>query len=92
MTGWRSWTFREDEGGMTNLAVVEAPNSEMECWRFGGDARGAASDKSAALVTPDRAGAAGNGGADPLNLEFDDPGGDALLNTGRHSPASPLKP
>ena len=43
-------------GGMTNLAVVEAPNSEMEALAIAVAMREARHlDKSAALVTPDRA-------------------------------------
>jgi ATP-dependent helicase/nuclease subunit B len=70
-------------GGMKNLAVIEAPNPEMEAlavaialreaWHLG---------KSAALVTPDRALARRVMAAlDRWNLDFDDSGGDALIET-----------
>jgi ATP-dependent helicase/nuclease subunit B len=71
------------EGGMTNLAVVEAPNSEMEALAIAVVMREARHlDKSAALVTPDRALARRVMAAlTRWNLEFDDSGGDALLDT-----------
>ena len=71
------------EGGMTNLAVVEAPNSEMEALAIAVAMREARHlDKSAALVTPDRALARRVMAAlTRWNLEFDDSGGDALLDT-----------
>ena len=71
------------EGGMTNLAVVEAPNSEMEALAIAVAMREARHlDKSAALVTPDRALARRVMAAlGRWNLEFDDSGGDALLDT-----------
>src|SRR5262245_41260383 len=69
--------------GMKNLAVIEAPNPEMEAlavaialreaWHLG---------KSAALVTPDRALARRVMAAlHRWNLDFDDSGGDALTET-----------
>jgi ATP-dependent helicase/nuclease subunit B len=69
--------------GMENLAVIEAPNPEMEAlavaialreaWHMG---------KSAALVTPDRALARRVTAAlGRWNLDFDDSGGDALIET-----------
>ena len=70
-------------GGMTNLAVVEAPNSEMEALAIAVAMREARYlDKSAALVTPDRALARRVMAAlTRWNLEFDDSGGDALMDT-----------
>ena len=67
-------------GGMTKLAVVEAPNSEMEALAIAVAMREARHlDKSAALVTPDRALARRVMAAlTRWNLEFDDSGGDAL--------------
>jgi ATP-dependent helicase/nuclease subunit B len=69
--------------GMTNLAVVEAANPEMEALAIAVAMREARYlNKSAALVTPDRAlarrviAALGR-----WNLEFDDSGGDALMDT-----------
>jgi ATP-dependent helicase/nuclease subunit B len=69
--------------GMTNLAVIEAANPEMEALAIAVAMREARHlDKSAALVTPDRAlarrviAALGR-----WNLAFDDSGGDALLDT-----------
>jgi ATP-dependent helicase/nuclease subunit B len=69
--------------GMTNLAVIEAANPEMEALAIAVAMREARHlDKSAALVTPDRAlarrviAALGR-----WNLEFDDSGGDALTDT-----------
>jgi ATP-dependent helicase/nuclease subunit B len=70
-------------GGMKSLAVIEAPNPEMEAlavaialreaWHLG---------KSAALVTPDRALARRVMAAlHRWNLDFDDSGGDALMET-----------
>ena len=69
--------------GMTNLAVVEAPNSEMEALAIAVAMREARHlNKSAALVTPDRALARRVMAAlTRWNLEFDDSGGDALLDT-----------
>ena len=70
-------------GGMTNLAVIEAENSEMEALAIAVVMREARHlNKSAALVTPDRAlarrviAALGR-----WKLEFDDSGGDALMDT-----------
>jgi ATP-dependent helicase/nuclease subunit B len=69
--------------GMTGLAVVEAPNSEMEALAIAVAMREARHlGKSAALVTPDRALARRVMAAlTRWNLEFDDSGGDALLDT-----------
>ena len=69
--------------GMTSLAVVEAPNSEMEALAIAVAMREARHlGKSAALVTPDRALARRVMAAlTRWNLEFDDSGGDALLDT-----------
>src|SRR6476660_3294567 len=70
-------------GGMAKLAVVEAPNSEMEALAIAVAMREARHlDKSAALVTPDRALARRVMAAlRRWNLEFDDSGGDALMDT-----------
>jgi ATP-dependent helicase/nuclease subunit B len=70
-------------GGMTNLAVVEAPNPEMEALTIAIAMREARHlDKSAALVTPDRALARRVMAAlDRWNLVFDDSGGDVLIET-----------
>src|SRR2546422_339135 len=70
-------------GGMMKLAVVEAPNSEMEALAIAVAMREARHlDKSAALVTPDRALARRVMAAlTRWNLEFDDSGGDALVDT-----------
>src|SRR4051812_27363007 len=69
--------------GMTGLAVIEAANSEMEALGIAVAMREARElNKSAALVTPDRAlarrviAALGR-----WNLEVDDSGGDALMET-----------
>jgi ATP-dependent helicase/nuclease subunit B len=69
--------------GMTNLAVIEAANPEMEALAIAVAMREARHlDQSAALVTPDRAlarrviAALGR-----WNLAFDDSGGDALMDT-----------
>ena len=69
--------------GMTNLAVIEAANPEMEALSIAVAMREARHlDKSAALVTPDRAlarrviAALGR-----WNLAYDDSGGDALMET-----------
>ncbi len=69
--------------GMTNLAVVAAPNSEMESLAIAIAMREARHlGKSAALVTPDRALARRVMAAlTRWNLEFDDSGGDALMDT-----------
>ena len=68
---------------MTNLAVVEAPNPEMEALAIAVAMREARHlDKTAALVTPDRALARRVMAAlTRWNLEFDDSGGDALMDT-----------
>ncbi len=70
-------------GAMANLAVIEADNPEMEALAIAVAMREARHlNKSAALVTPDRAlarrviAALGR-----WNLEFDDSGGDALVDT-----------
>src|SRR6266850_765100 len=70
-------------GGMMKLAVVEAPNSEMEALAIAVAMRQARHlNKSAALVTPDRALARRVMAAlTRWNLEFDDSGGDALMDT-----------
>jgi ATP-dependent helicase/nuclease subunit B len=69
--------------GMTKLAVIEADNPETEALAIAVAMREARHlDKSAALVTPDRAlarrviAALGR-----WNLAFDDSGGDALMDT-----------
>jgi ATP-dependent helicase/nuclease subunit B len=69
--------------GMANLAVIAADNSEMEALAIAVAMREARHlNKSAALVTPDRAlarrviAALGR-----WNLAFDDSGGDALMDT-----------
>jgi ATP-dependent helicase/nuclease subunit B len=69
--------------GMQNLAVVEAPNPEMEALAIAVAMREARHlGKSAALVTPDRALARRVTAAlGRWNLEFDDSGGDALMET-----------
>jgi ATP-dependent helicase/nuclease subunit B len=69
--------------GMKNLAVIEAPNPEMEALAIAIAMREAAHlQKSAALVTPDRALARRVMAAlARWNLDFDDSGGDALTET-----------
>ncbi|MCA6126322.1 double-strand break repair protein AddB, partial [Bradyrhizobium sp. WSM 1704] len=69
--------------GMANLAVVEAPNPEMEALAIAVAMREARHlGKSAALVTPDRALARRvMASLTRWNLEFDDSGGDALMET-----------
>ena len=69
--------------GMKNLAVVESPNPEMEALAIATAMREARHlDKSAALVTPDRALARRVMAAlQRWNLDFDDSGGDALIET-----------
>jgi ATP-dependent helicase/nuclease subunit B len=69
--------------GMTNLAVIEAPNPEMEALAIAIAMREAAHlRKSAALVTPDRALARRVMAAlARWNLDFDNSGGDALIET-----------
>ena len=70
-------------GAMKNLAVIEAPNPEMEALAIAVAMREARHlEKSAALVTPDRALARRVMAAlGRWNLDFDDFGGDALLET-----------
>jgi ATP-dependent helicase/nuclease subunit B len=70
-------------GGMTKLAVVAAPNPEMEALAIAVAMREARHlNKSAALVTPDRALARRVMAAlTRWDLEFDDSGGDALMDT-----------
>lgn len=70
-------------GGMKSLAVVAAPNPEMEALAVAVAMREARHlDKSAALVTPDRALARRVMAAlGRWHLEFDDSGGDALMDT-----------
>ncbi|MBR0932275.1 double-strand break repair protein AddB [Bradyrhizobium jicamae] len=69
--------------GMTNLTVVEAPNPEMEALAIAVAMREARHlGKSAALVTPDRALARRvMASLARWNLQFDDSGGDALMET-----------
>ena len=69
--------------GMAGLAVVAAPNPEMEALAIAIAMREARHfDKSAALVTPDRALARRVIAAlTRWNLEFNDSGGDALTDT-----------
>ncbi|SHN75157.1 double-strand break repair protein AddB [Bradyrhizobium erythrophlei] len=69
--------------GMKNLAVIEAPNPEMEALSIAIAMREATHlQKSAALVTPDRALARRVMAAlARWNLDFDDSGGDALIET-----------
>ena len=69
--------------GMKNLAVIEAPNPEMEALAIAIAMREARHlQKSAALVTPDRALARRVMAAlERWNLDFDDSGGDALIET-----------
>jgi ATP-dependent helicase/nuclease subunit B len=70
-------------GGMSNLAVIEAANPEMEALSIAVAMREARHlDKSAALVTPDRALARRVMAAlGRWDLAFDDSGGDALMET-----------
>ena len=69
--------------GMKNLAVIEAPNPEMEALAIAVAMREAVHlKKSASLVTPDRALARRVMAAlARWNLDFDDSGGDALIET-----------
>ncbi|MBO4222980.1 double-strand break repair protein AddB [Bradyrhizobium neotropicale] len=69
--------------GMNSIAVVEAPNPEMEALAIAIAMREARHlNKSAALVTPDRALARRVMAAlTRWNLEFDDSGGEALMDT-----------
>ncbi len=70
-------------GGMKNLAVIESPNPEMEALAIAIAMREARHlRKSAALVTPDRALARRVMAAlARWNLDFNDSGGDALIET-----------
>ncbi|HXL12734.1 MAG TPA: double-strand break repair protein AddB [Bradyrhizobium sp.] len=70
-------------GGMTDLAVIAAANPEMEALAIAVAMREARHlNKSAALVTPDRALARRVMAAlGRWNLAFDDSGGDALMDT-----------
>src|SRR5438477_6073223 len=69
--------------GMQDLAVIEAPNPELEALAMAIAMREARHlDKSAALVTPDRALARRVMAAlTRWDLDFDDSGGDALMET-----------
>ncbi|WP_420967938.1 double-strand break repair protein AddB [Bradyrhizobium sp. B120] len=69
--------------GMTHLTMVEAPNPEMEALAIAVAMREARHlGKSAALVTPDRALARRvMASLTRWKLEFDDSGGDALMET-----------
>jgi ATP-dependent helicase/nuclease subunit B len=69
--------------GMDHLAVIEAPNQEMEAIAIAVAMREARHlDKSVALVTPNRALARRVTAAlGRWNLEFNDSGGDALMET-----------
>jgi len=72
---------------MTNLAVIEAANAEMEALAIAVAMREARHlNKSAgAGDTEPRAGAARDGGLGRWNLQFDDSGGDALMDTSAES-------
>ena len=83
-SGWPSRrSSSKISGGMTNLAVIEAANPEMEALAIAVAMREARHlGKSAALVTPDRALARRVMAAlGRWNLAFDDSGGDALMDT-----------
>jgi ATP-dependent helicase/nuclease subunit B len=69
--------------GIDNLAVIEAPNPEMEALAIAVAMREARHlQKTAALVTPDRALARRVMAAlERWNLDVDDSGGDALIET-----------
>ncbi|HEY7846503.1 MAG TPA: double-strand break repair protein AddB [Bradyrhizobium sp.] len=69
--------------GMKNLAVIEAPNPEMEALAIAVALREARHlEKSAALVTPDRTLARRVMAAlGRWNLDYEDSGGDALIET-----------
>jgi ATP-dependent helicase/nuclease subunit B len=69
--------------GMKNLAVIEAPNPEIEALAIAIAMREAQHlDQSAALVTPDRALARRVMAAlERWNLDFGDSGGDVLIET-----------
>jgi ATP-dependent helicase/nuclease subunit B len=73
----------EIAAGMQNLAVIEAANPEMEALAIAVAMREARElNRSAALVTPDRALARRVEAAlSRWNLAFDDSGGDALMDT-----------
>jgi ATP-dependent helicase/nuclease subunit B len=75
-------TIEKIAGGMKDLAVIEAANPEMEALAIAVAMREARHlDKSAALVTPDRALARRVMAAlGRWNLLFDDSGGDALTD------------
>ena len=82
--GWREPEIAEKiSAGMANLAVIEAENPEMEALSIAVAMREARHlNKSAALVTPDRALARRVMAAlGRWNLAFDDSGGDALMDT-----------
>jgi ATP-dependent helicase/nuclease subunit B len=70
-------------GAVENLALIEAPNPEIEALAIAVAMREARHlEKSAALVTPDRALARRVMAAlGRWNLDFDDSGGDALIET-----------
>ena len=74
---------RKFRGAMDDLAVIEAANPEMEALAIAVAMREARHlNKSAALVTPDRALARRVMAAlGRWNLAFDDSGGDALMDT-----------
>ena len=74
---------RKIAAGMQHLAVIAAANPEMEALAIAVAMREARElDKSAALVTPDRALARRVMAAlERWNLAFDDSGGDALMDT-----------
>lgn len=76
-------TAAKISGGMTNLAVIEAANPEMEALAIAVAMREARHlGKSAALVTPDRALARRVMAAlGRWNLDFNDSGGEALTDT-----------
>lgn len=69
--------------GLQSLAVIEAPNAEMEALTIAVAMREAvAENRSAALVTPDRALARRVMAAlGRWNLAFDDSGGESLMDT-----------
>ncbi len=71
------------ENGMKHLAVIEAPNPEMEALSIAVALREARHlGKTAALVTPDRALARRVMAAlGRWNLDYEDSGGDALIET-----------
>ncbi|HWZ36863.1 MAG TPA: double-strand break repair protein AddB [Bradyrhizobium sp.] len=71
------------ENGMRHLAVIEAPNPEMEALSIAVALREARHfGKTAALVTPDRALARRVMAAlGRWNLDYEDSGGDALIET-----------